>query len=133
MKHNVVNGLIFCGFRVQGLGSNTKCDITGISIIVISISIILTIIYKYLSLGCTSKSKRKKRMKKVINSIGGERPVQIIIKPFNTKKMISPIISPVRGEKKSSLNIYKLMQADPKTRHYRMINLISFYFMAINI
>ncbi|CAD2099598.1 PIR protein CIR protein [Plasmodium vinckei lentum] len=95
------------------IGPNNKCGITGISIIVISISIVLTIMYKYLSLGCTSKSKRKKSMKKVINSIGGKRPVQIIIKSFNTKKMISPIISPVRGEKKSSLNIYKLMQADP--------------------
>ncbi|EUD70722.1 hypothetical protein YYG_03844, partial [Plasmodium vinckei petteri] len=42
-------------------GPNNKCDITGISIIVISISIILTIIYKYLSLGCTSTSKRKKK------------------------------------------------------------------------
>ncbi|CAD2097408.1 CIR protein PIR protein [Plasmodium vinckei petteri] len=95
------------------IGPNTTCGITSVSIIVISIFIVLTIMYKYLSLGCPSKSKRKKSMKKVINSIGGKRPVQIIIKPFNTKKMISPIISPVHGRKKSSLNIYKLMQADP--------------------
>ncbi|CAD2088357.1 fam-b protein [Plasmodium vinckei brucechwatti] len=76
-------------FEVKGLGSNNKCDIPGISIIVISISIILKIMYKYLPLECTSKSKRKKNMKKVINSIGGKRPIQIIIKSFNTKKMIS--------------------------------------------
>ncbi|CAD2085914.1 CIR protein PIR protein, fragment [Plasmodium vinckei brucechwatti] len=69
------------------IGPNDKCDITGISIIVISISIILTIIYKYLSLGCASKSKRKKSMKKVINSVGRKK---------------DPL-----------LNIYKCMQADP--------------------
>ncbi|CAD2099536.1 PIR protein CIR protein [Plasmodium vinckei brucechwatti] len=53
----------------------------------------------YLSLGCTSKSKRKKNMKKVINSIGGKRPMQIIIKSVDTKKMTTSIINPVRGEK----------------------------------
>ncbi|CAD2088815.1 PIR protein CIR protein [Plasmodium vinckei lentum] len=95
------------------IAQNNKCDIMGISIIVISISIILTIIYKYLSLGCTSKSKRKKNVKKVINSIGGKRPVQIIIKSVGMKKMETPVINPVREKKKSLLNIYKLMQADP--------------------
>ncbi|CAD2099503.1 CIR protein PIR protein [Plasmodium vinckei brucechwatti] len=106
------------------IGSNNKCDITGISIIVISISIILTIIYKYLSLGGTSKSKRKKSVKKVINSIGGKIPIQIIIKSYDRSKDLKPVIN--SGDRKKTgiavnlvngkiplLNIYKLMQADP--------------------
>ncbi|CAD2085018.1 CIR protein PIR protein [Plasmodium vinckei brucechwatti] len=95
------------------IGSNNKCDITGISIIVISISIILTIMYKYLSLGRTSKSKRKKSMKKVINSIGGKRPIQIIIKSYDRKKGLKPVINSVCRKKDPLLNIYKLMKADP--------------------
>ncbi|CAD2087433.1 PIR protein CIR protein [Plasmodium vinckei lentum] len=95
------------------IGSNNKCDITGISIAVISISIILTIIYKYLSLGCTSKSKRKKSVKKVINSIGGKRPIQIIIKSYDRNKDLKPVINSVGRKKDPLLNIYKLMQADP--------------------
>ncbi|CAD2102120.1 CIR protein PIR protein [Plasmodium vinckei petteri] len=93
--------------------SNNKCGITGISIIVISISIILTIIYKYLSRGCTSKSKRKKSVKKVINSIGGKRPIQIIIKSYDRNKDLKPVINSVDRKKDPLLNIYKLMQADP--------------------
>ncbi|CAD2085933.1 CIR protein PIR protein [Plasmodium vinckei lentum] len=95
------------------IGPNTKCDITGISIIVISIFIVLTIMYKYLSLGCTSKSKRKKSMKKVINSIGGKRPVKIIIKSYDRNKDLKPVINSVGRKKNPLLNIYKLMQADP--------------------
>ncbi|VEV54725.1 PIR protein CIR protein [Plasmodium vinckei vinckei] len=92
---------------------NTKCDITGISIIVISIFAFLVIMYKYLSLGWTSKSKRKKSIKKVINSIGGKRPVQIIIKSYDRNKDLKPIINSVGSKQDSLLNIYKLMQADP--------------------
>ncbi|CAD2107766.1 PIR protein CIR protein [Plasmodium vinckei petteri] len=95
------------------IGSNNKCDITGISIIIISISIVLTIMYKYLSLGCTSKSKRKKSVKKVINSIGGKRPIQIIIKSYDRNKDLKPVINSVGRKKDPLLNIYKLMQADP--------------------
>ncbi|VEV55122.1 PIR protein CIR protein [Plasmodium vinckei vinckei] len=95
------------------IGTNTKCDITGISIIVISIFAFLAIMYKYLSLGWTSKSKRKKTIKKVINSIGGKRPVQIIIKSYDRNKDLKPVINSVGRKKDSLLNIYKLMQADP--------------------
>ncbi|CAD2102809.1 CIR protein PIR protein [Plasmodium vinckei lentum] len=95
------------------IGSYNKCDIMGFSIIVISISIILTIIYKYLSLGCTSKSKRKKSMKRVINSIGGKRPIQITIKSYDRNKDLKPVINSVGRKKDPLLNIYKLMQADP--------------------
>ncbi|EUD70013.1 hypothetical protein YYG_04636 [Plasmodium vinckei petteri] len=85
----------------------------GMSIIVILIPITLAIMYKYLSSGWRKELKRKKNMKKVINSIGGKRSVQIIIKSVDTKKMTNPVINPVHREKKSLLNIYKLMQADP--------------------
>ncbi|KEG00211.1 hypothetical protein YYE_04938 [Plasmodium vinckei vinckei] len=64
------------------IGPNTKCNIT----------VSITWVYKQIE-------EKKKNTKKVINSIGGKRPVQIIIKSFNTKKMISPIINPVRGGK----------------------------------
>ncbi|VEV55124.1 PIR protein CIR protein [Plasmodium vinckei vinckei] len=95
------------------IGPNTKCDITDISIIIISTFIILTIMYKYLSLGWTSKSKRKKTIKKVINSIGGKRPVQIIIKSYDRNKDLKPVINSIGRKKDPLLNIYKLMQADP--------------------
>ncbi|CAD2083924.1 CIR protein PIR protein [Plasmodium vinckei brucechwatti] len=84
-----------------------------ISIIFILIPITLAIMYKYLSSGWRKEMKRKKNMKKVMNTIGGKRPIQIIIKSGDTKKMTSPIIKPIRGGKKSLLSIYKLMQADP--------------------
>ncbi|CAD2109131.1 hypothetical protein YYG_01627 [Plasmodium vinckei petteri] len=70
-----------------------------IAITVILIPIILGISYKYLSLGCTSKSKRKKSMKKVINTIGGKISMQIIIKSVDTKKMATSVINPVLGKK----------------------------------
>ncbi|CAD2083961.1 CIR protein PIR protein [Plasmodium vinckei brucechwatti] len=95
------------------IGLNKKYDILGIGIISISIFAFLAIMYKYLSLGCTSKSKRKKSVKKVINSIGGKRPIQIIIKSYDRNKDLKPIINSVGRKKDPLLNIYKLMQADP--------------------
>ncbi|SCL87672.1 CIR protein [Plasmodium chabaudi adami] len=71
----------------------------GISIIVILIPIILAIVYKYLSFGWRKELKRKQNMKKVINSIGGKRSMQIIIKSVDTKKMTNPVINPVSGKK----------------------------------
>ncbi|CAD2085910.1 PIR protein CIR protein [Plasmodium vinckei lentum] len=110
---SVVNVKVKETSSIWCIGPNNKCGITGISIIVISISIILTIMYKYLSLGCTSKSKRKKNVKKVINSIGGKRPIQIIIKSYDRSKDLKPVINSVGRKKDPLLNIYKLMQADP--------------------
>ncbi|CAD2089723.1 CIR protein PIR protein [Plasmodium vinckei brucechwatti] len=95
------------------IAQNKKYNILGIGIISISIFAFLAIMYKYLSLGCTSKSKRKKNMKKVINSIGGKKPVQIIIKSYDRSKDLKPIINSVGRKKDPLLNIYKLMQADP--------------------
>ncbi|EUD69684.1 hypothetical protein YYG_05103 [Plasmodium vinckei petteri] len=81
----------------------------GISIIVILIPITLAIMYKYLSSGWRKEMKRKKNMKKVINSIGGKRTVQIIIKSVDTKKM-----------------------TNSKTKLFRIINLINLY-MKLNL
>ncbi|CAD2088387.1 CIR protein PIR protein [Plasmodium vinckei lentum] len=85
----------------------------GISIIVILIPITLAIMHKYLSSGWRKELKKKKNMKKVINSIGGKRPVQIIINASSQKKKIKKSINFVYGKKSPLLNIYKLMQADP--------------------
>ncbi|SCL93235.1 CIR protein [Plasmodium chabaudi adami] len=100
--------------KVIYLGNIFKGEIPiYVKAIVILIPITLAIMYKYLSFGWRKELKRKKKMKKVTNSIGGKRPMQIIIKSVNTKKMTSPVINTVRGENKLLLNIYKLMQADP--------------------
>ncbi|VEV57136.1 PIR protein CIR protein [Plasmodium vinckei vinckei] len=103
----IEKSLIWC------IASNKNCDVLSVGIISISIFAFLTIIYKYLSLGCTRKSKRKKNIKKVINSIGGKRPVQIIIKSYDRNKDLKPVINSVGRKKDPLLNIYKLMQADP--------------------
>ncbi|KEG00243.1 hypothetical protein YYE_04911 [Plasmodium vinckei vinckei] len=84
-----------------------------IVVTVLLIPIILGIMYKYFSSGWRKEMNRKKNMKKVINSIGGKRPVQIIIKSVAMKKMETSVINPISGGKKSLLNIYKHMQADP--------------------
>ncbi|VEV54912.1 CIR protein PIR protein [Plasmodium vinckei vinckei] len=85
----------------------------GISIIVILIPITLTILYKYLSSGWRKGLTRKKNMKKVINSIGGKKQIQIIIKSSNQKKNTKKSINSVYKEKSPSLNVYKIIQADP--------------------
>ncbi|SCL91732.1 hypothetical protein PCHDK_000527100, partial [Plasmodium chabaudi adami] len=110
-----------CVIKVKGNETTGTGDIyvpkeykqTGILIIVILIPITLAIMYKYLLSGRKKELKRKKNMKKVINLMEGKSQMQIIIKPVDTKKMKSPIINPVRGEKWPLLNIHNLMQADP--------------------
>ncbi|CAD2092366.1 PIR protein CIR protein [Plasmodium vinckei lentum] len=105
-KINFMNTTLVCC-------TSEQCSITGISVILVLIPIILLIMYKYLSSGRKREMKRKKNMKKVINSIGGTRPVQIIINAPSQKKKTKKSINPVYREKSSLLNIYKLMQADP--------------------
>ncbi|CAD2099409.1 CIR protein PIR protein [Plasmodium vinckei brucechwatti] len=83
-----------------------------IVVTVLLIPIILGIMYKYLSSGWRKEMKRKKNMKKVINSIGGKRTVQIIINSSSQKKKTKKPINSV-NEKVPLLNIYKLMQTDP--------------------
>ncbi|CAD2084409.1 PIR protein CIR protein [Plasmodium vinckei brucechwatti] len=109
------------GTEVKGNGTTEIGDIyvlkeykqIGISIIVILIPITLAIMHKYLSSGWRKELKRKKNMKKVINPIGGKRPVQIVISSSSQKKKTKKSINSVYREKSPLLNIYKLMQADP--------------------
>ncbi|CAD2096855.1 PIR protein CIR protein [Plasmodium vinckei] len=105
-KINLMNATLVCC-------TSEQCSLTGVSVTLILIPIILLIVYKYLSFGWRKEMKRKKNMKKVINSIGGKRPVQIIINTSSQKKKIKKSINPVYGKKSPLLNIYKLMQADP--------------------
>ncbi|VEV56180.1 CIR protein PIR protein [Plasmodium vinckei vinckei] len=86
---------------------------TYIKAIVILIPVILGITYKYLSSGWRKEIKRKKNMKRVINSIGGKRPVQIIINASIQENQPKKSINSVHRKKPPLLNIYKLMQADP--------------------
>ncbi|CAD2085951.1 PIR protein CIR protein [Plasmodium vinckei lentum] len=77
------------GNETRGIGDVyvlKKYKQIGISIIALLIPIILLIMYKYLPSGWRKELKRKKNMKKVMNTIGGKRPVQIIIKSGDTKK-----------------------------------------------
>ncbi|SCL93016.1 Plasmodium variant antigen protein Cir/Yir/Bir, putative [Plasmodium chabaudi adami] len=95
------------------IAPNKKCDLVGISVIGVSISIFLAIMYKYLSFGQAKNSKKEKNMKRVINSTSGKKQIQIIIKSSTQKKQTKKYIKPVYREKSPLLNIYKLMQADP--------------------
>ncbi|KEG01636.1 hypothetical protein YYE_03736 [Plasmodium vinckei vinckei] len=119
-KINLMSATLLCC-------TSEQCSLTGVSVTFILIPIILLIVHKYLSSVWRKEIKRKKNMKKVINSIGGKRPMKIIIKSVDMKKMETSVINLVRRKKKSLLNIYKLMQADPKARFHRIINLINLY------
>ncbi|EUD73101.1 hypothetical protein YYG_02101 [Plasmodium vinckei petteri] len=102
-----------------------------IAITVLLISIILLIMYKYLSYGWRKELKRKKSMNRVIKLADGNRKTQIIIKSSSRKKQTKKYINSTYGEKSSPLNIYKLMQADPKIRFFGIINLINLYLKSI--
>ncbi|KEG00169.1 hypothetical protein YYE_04980, partial [Plasmodium vinckei vinckei] len=106
--------------------TSKQCNITGISVTLFLMPIILLIVYKYLSSGWRNELKGKKNMKKVINLFGvnktaktvinstdRKKQIQIIIKSSNQKKNTKKSINSVYGEKSPSLNIYKIMQADP--------------------
>ncbi|SCL86661.1 CIR protein, partial [Plasmodium chabaudi chabaudi] len=95
------------------IAPNKKCDLVGISVIGVSISIFLAIMYKYLSFGSAKNSKKGKNMKRVINSTSGKKQIQIVIKSYSQKKQTKKSIKSVYREKSPLLNIYKLMQADP--------------------
>ncbi|CAD2094032.1 CIR protein PIR protein [Plasmodium vinckei lentum] len=95
------------------IGSNKKCDVLSIGIISISIFAFLTIMYKYISFGSAKNSKKKKSMRRVIKYGDGTRKTQIIIKSYDRNKHLKPIINSVDRKKDPTLNIYKLMQADP--------------------
>ncbi|CAD2089724.1 PIR protein CIR protein [Plasmodium vinckei lentum] len=89
-----------------------QCSLTGISVTLILIPIILLIVYKYLSFGSSKKSE-KKNMKRVIKLVDGSKKTQIIINSYYRKKNLKPVINSVVKKKDPLLNIYKLMKADP--------------------
>ncbi|SCL92974.1 CIR protein [Plasmodium chabaudi adami] len=86
---------------------------TYVKVIAILIPIILGIMYKCLSSGWRKELKRKKSMKKVINSIGGKKTTQIIINSSTKKKQSKKFITSVYRKNFPLLNIYTLMKADP--------------------
>ncbi|CAD2096580.1 PIR protein CIR protein [Plasmodium vinckei petteri] len=92
--------------------TSEQCSLTGISVTLVLIPIILSIAYKYLSREWTKKSE-KKNMKRVIKLVDGSRKTKIIISSSDRNKDLKPIINSVGRKKDSLLNIYKLMQADP--------------------
>ncbi|SCL88482.1 CIR protein [Plasmodium chabaudi adami] len=121
---NNINGII--SENVSSMDILKKHKLIVFSVIGIAIPITLAIMYKYLSPWRTKKSKRKTKMKKVINlvgvnktkktvinSINGKRPMQIIINSSTKKKQTKKFITSVYRKKFPLLNIYSLMQADP--------------------
>ncbi|SCL84506.1 hypothetical protein PCHDK_000499100, partial [Plasmodium chabaudi adami] len=121
---NNINGII--SENVSSIDMLKKHKLIAFSVISIAIPITLAIMYKYLSPWRTKKSKRKTKMKKiinlvgvnktkktVINSINGKRPMQIIINSSGRKKQTKKFITSVYRKNFPLLNIYNLMQADP--------------------
>ncbi|KEG00965.1 hypothetical protein YYE_03998 [Plasmodium vinckei vinckei] len=92
--------------------TSEQCSLTGISVTLVLIPIILLIVYKYLSREWT-KTSEKKNMKRVIKLADGKRKTQIIINSYDRNKDLKPIINSAGRKKDPLLNIYKLMQADP--------------------
>ncbi|VEV54546.1 PIR protein CIR protein [Plasmodium vinckei vinckei] len=92
--------------------TSKQCSLTGVSVTLILIPIILLIAYKCLSFGSSKKSE-KKNMKGVIKLVDGNRKTKIIISSDDRIKRLKPVINSVGRKKDPLLNIYKLMQADP--------------------
>ncbi|CAD2109143.1 PIR protein CIR protein [Plasmodium vinckei petteri] len=112
------NGSGNCKYEIKLMNTtlvcctSEQCSLTGISVTLVLIPIILSIAYKYLSREWTKKSE-KKNMKRVIKLVDGNRKTKIIISSSDRNKDLKPIINSVGRKKNSLLNIYKLMQADP--------------------
>ncbi|CAD2096738.1 PIR protein CIR protein [Plasmodium vinckei petteri] len=113
------NGSVDCKPKIKFINTtlvcctSEQCSLTGISVTIVLIPIILLIVYKYLSFGSGKNSKRKKSMNRVIKLADGNRKTQIIIKSYDRNKHLKPVINSVDRKKDLLLNIYKLMQADP--------------------
>ncbi|SCL89596.1 CIR protein, partial [Plasmodium chabaudi adami] len=65
----------------------------------VSIPIVLVIMYKYLYYGCGKTSKKKKMVKKIINSHNGKRKVKKIVNPIDGKRNLKTVINPIDGKK----------------------------------
>ncbi|CAD2099522.1 PIR protein CIR protein [Plasmodium vinckei lentum] len=113
------NGSVDCKPKIKFINTtlvcctSEQCSLTGISVAIVLIPIILLIVYKYLSFGSGKNSKKKKSMNRVIKLADGNRKTQIIIKSYDRNKDLKPVINSVNRKKDLLLNIYKLMQADP--------------------
>ncbi|CAD2102116.1 PIR protein CIR protein [Plasmodium vinckei petteri] len=113
------NGSVDCKPKIKFINTtlvcctSEQCSLTGISVAIVLIPIILLIVYKYLSFGSGKNSKKKKSMNRVIKLADGNRKTQIIIKSYDRNKHLKPVINSVDRKKDLLLNIYKLMQADP--------------------
>ncbi|CAD2084740.1 PIR protein CIR protein [Plasmodium vinckei lentum] len=92
--------------------TSEQCSLTGITVTLVLIPIILLIAYKYLSLGSSKKSE-KKNMKRVIKLVDGNRKTKIIISSSDRNKDLKPVINLVGKKKDPLLNIYKIIQVDP--------------------
>ncbi|CAD2096693.1 CIR protein PIR protein [Plasmodium vinckei] len=104
-KINFINTTLVCC-------TSEQCSLTGISVILVLIPIILSIAYKCLSREWEKKSE-KKNMKRIINLANGNRKTKIVISSYDKKKDLKPVINLVGKKKDPLLNIYKFMQADP--------------------
>ncbi|EUD69666.1 hypothetical protein YYG_05113 [Plasmodium vinckei petteri] len=125
------NGSRNCKYEIKFMNTtlvcctSKQCSLTGISVTLVIIPIILSIAYKYLLLEWTKKSEKKnmkrvinfhdgnRKTKIIINLHDGNRKTKIIISSNDRSKHLKPIIYSVGRKKDSLLNIYKLIQADP--------------------
>ncbi|SCL87011.1 CIR protein [Plasmodium chabaudi adami] len=67
------------------------------ALMAVSIPIVLAIMYKYLYYGCGKNSKKKKIVKKIINSHNEKRKVKKIINPIDGKRTLKTVINPIDG------------------------------------
>ncbi|EUD73611.1 hypothetical protein YYG_00699 [Plasmodium vinckei petteri] len=117
-KINFINTTLVCC-------TYERCSLTGISVILVLIPIILSLAYKVNSNIITKYDtfkefslfichvNGKKNMKSVIKFADGNRKTQIIINSYDRNKNLKPVINSVGIKKNPLLNIYKLMQTDP--------------------
>ncbi|VTZ67861.1 CIR protein [Plasmodium chabaudi chabaudi] len=75
------------------------------ALMAVSIPIALVIMYKYLYYGCGKTSKKKKMVKKIINSHNGKRTVKKIINPIDGKRNLKTVINPIDGKNTSNIII----------------------------
>ncbi|SCL89592.1 CIR protein [Plasmodium chabaudi adami] len=68
------------------------------ALMVVSIPIVLAIMHKYLYYGCGKTSKKKKMVKKIINSHNGKRRTNTIISPIDGKRTLKTVINSIDGK-----------------------------------
>ncbi|SCL91350.1 CIR protein [Plasmodium chabaudi adami] len=68
------------------------------ALMAVSIPIVLVIMYKYLYYGCGKTSKKKKMVKKIINSNNEKRRTKKVISPIDGKRTLKTVINPIDGK-----------------------------------